>query len=125
MPPDVPLHFVDTTLNITATDADFVCAQEDCNTDDNSNSIVATCIVEEDTEDVMNCEARKDEDSGLYRMFVSLKKSIDYMQDSSYAFKLKAEVSEQLQKLDNQLSSSGWRQPSAGICSSYCQSQFS
>ena len=94
MPPDVPLHFVDTSLNITATDADFVCAQEDCNTDDNSNNIVATCIVVEDTEDVINCEAMREEDTGLFRMIVSLKKYIDYMPASSYSFILKAQVSE-------------------------------
>ena len=125
MPPDVPLHFVDTTLDITAMDDDFVCTEPDCNTDDTSNNIVASCIVEGDTEDVIKCEPKQEGDSGLYRMFVSLKKSIDNLAGSSYTFKLKAQVSKQMQKLDNQLSPPGWRNPSTGIRPSYSHSQFS
>merc|ERR1711892_959375 len=87
MPPNVPLHFVDTTLDITAEDHDFVSNK----TGDTSNHIVAKCIVEEDTEQFIKCEAQKEEDSEKYRMFVSLKKKIDTIGDSSYSFKLKAQ----------------------------------
>ena len=48
----------------------------------------------EDTEDVINCEAMREEDTGLYRMIDSLKKYIDYMPASSYSFILKVQVSE-------------------------------
>ena len=91
MPPDVPLHFVDTSLDITAEDGDFV--SESPNTDDTSNNVVI-CSVEDDPENVIKCEAKMEEANGPYRMFLSLTKPIDYMAGSSYTFKLSAKVSE-------------------------------
>merc|ERR1711892_1422395 len=89
MPPDVPLHFVDTTLDITAEDLDFVAA--DPNDNDTSDNTVATCIVSDDPEDVIKCEAQQEGESENYRMFVSLKKKIDTLPGSSYDFKLEAQ----------------------------------
>merc|ERR1711892_1180762 len=89
MPPDVPLHFVDTTLDILAVDHDYV--NVNAEPDDTSNNTVATCIVGGDSESVIKCEAQKEGDSEMYRMFVSLKKKIDTLPGSSYAFTLEAQ----------------------------------
>ena len=96
MPVDVPLHFVDTTLDITATDGDFVCVGESCFDDDTSSNEVKTCIVEDDKEKIINCEPRAEGDA--YRIFLTLKKRIEYLDTTSYTFKIKVQVRAKLYK---------------------------
>ena len=124
MPPGVPIHYVDSTLDIIAIDNDFVC-QVKCNDPDDSNNFVQ-CFVEGDEKKIINCEAK--EEDGSYRMFVSLNKSFESIgySGNSYDFKLLAKVGIYILILKlHEHNTLGWWNPTSELRTSKSHSEFS
>ena len=91
LPPNVPLHFIDSDLTITVTDHDYVNPSPPRPDDDTScDEVQETCEVV-DT-DLIDCKTEATAEEGVYNVILSLNKRIDDYSNESLTFKIRAKV---------------------------------
>ena len=95
LPPNVPLHFIDSNLTILAFDRDFILPNRD-DSDTSCNEIQEVCDVNDEWKDVIECTTEKslEAEEGVYNVIISFKKRVDYISEDSLNFNVTVKVKE-------------------------------
>ena len=95
LPPNVPLHFIDSNLTILAFDRDFILPNRD-DSDTSCNEIQEVCDVNDEWKDVIECTTEKslEAEEGVYNVIISFKKRVDFISENSLKFLLTVKVKE-------------------------------
>ena len=95
LPPNVPLHFIDSSLTILAFDRDFILPSTTDDADTSCNEIQEVCDVNDEWKDVIECTTEKSlEAEGVYNVIISFKKRVDYISEDSLNFNVTVKVKE-------------------------------
>ena len=97
LPPNVPLHFIDSNLTILAFDRDFILPNTSRDDADTScNEIQEVCDVNDEWKDVIECTTEKslEAEEGRYNIIISFKKRVDYISEDSLNFNVTVKVKE-------------------------------
>ena len=97
LPPNVPLHYIDSNLTILAFDRDFILPNTSRDDADTScNEIQEVCDVNDEWKDVIECTTEKslEAEEGVYNVIISFKKRVDFISENSLKFLLTVKVKE-------------------------------